>query len=136
MHVVSVLIMFSTAWSLLAAGKNALLPQAFHFRLDYATSHSGTAALVDMLRDRCPSLGDHNVRASRMLPTGVLQTIYANASDMSAVDHVEYVRKVILTPDGGTLSLDITPPSLAEASDADVPTVLCLHGLTGGSGES
>ncbi|WFD35696.1 hypothetical protein MCUN1_002557 [Malassezia cuniculi] len=128
--------MLPSAWGLLGAARNTVLPPSYHFKLDYAASHAGTQAFVDMLLEKCPSLASSNARPSRLLPSGMLQTVYAGMADFSDVDQVEYVRKVFLTPDGGTVALDITPPSLAEPSEEPVPTVLCLHGLTGGSTES
>ncbi|PWY97742.1 alpha/beta-hydrolase [Testicularia cyperi] len=85
-------------------------------------------------------------KPSPMLSTGHLQTIYSSVGNFSQIDAVEYKRRVFLTPDGGTVGLDISPPSLAaseeelkSASDPagdGLPTVVCLHGLTGGSHES
>ena len=80
------------------------------------------------------------------LSTGHLQTIYSAVGNFSHVDAVEYKRRVFVTPDGGTVGLDISPPTLAQSEEqlkaqnhpaADgLPTVVCLHGLTGGSHES
>ncbi|KIS69462.1 uncharacterized protein UMAG_02793 [Mycosarcoma maydis] len=80
------------------------------------------------------------------LSSGHLQTIYSAVANFSQIDAVEYQRRVFLTPDGGTIGLDISPPSLAPSEQdlktqahpaADgLPTVVCLHGLTGGSHES
>ncbi|GAC94490.1 alpha-beta hydrolase [Pseudozyma hubeiensis SY62] len=80
------------------------------------------------------------------LSTGHLQTIYSAVGNFSQIDAVEFKRRVFLTPDGGTVGLDIAPPALAP-SEAELkssshpaadglPTVVCLHGLTGGSHES
>ncbi|SOV03803.1 related to putative acyltransferase [Ustilago sp. UG-2017a] len=80
------------------------------------------------------------------LSTGHLQTIYSAVGNFSHINAVEYKRRVFVTPDGGTVGLDISPPSLADSEEqlkaqqhpaADgLPTVVCLHGLTGGSHES
>ncbi|PWN50826.1 hypothetical protein IE53DRAFT_386855 [Violaceomyces palustris] len=108
-------------------------------------------APIQSLLQSCPSLdpkGSSAYRPTPWLTTGHLQTIYSAVGDFTKVDPVTYKRRVILTPDGGTIALDISPPSLAHSEQelrsqgpdvlgADgVPTVVCLHGLTGGSHES
>ncbi|CBQ72759.1 conserved hypothetical protein [Sporisorium reilianum SRZ2] len=85
-------------------------------------------------------------RPTPWLSTGHLQTIYSAVANFSTIDAVEFQRRVFLTPDGGTIGLDIAPPSLApseaelraqnHAAADGLPTVVCLHGLTGGSHES
>lgn len=80
------------------------------------------------------------------LSTGHLQTIYSAVGNFSHIDAVEFKRRVFLTPDGGTVGLDISPPTLADSEEElkakrhpaanGLPTVVCLHGLTGGSHES
>lgn len=107
--------MFSTAWNVLVAARNTLLPPPYHFRLHHA-SDSATQALADVIRAGCPSLQSSNARPPRMLPNGYFQTAYAGLADLSSVDHVEYVRRVIITPDGGTLSLDICAHTLTSAA--------------------
>lgn len=97
------------------AARNTLLPPPYQFRLHHA-SDSGTQALADVIRAGCPSLQSSSARPPRMLPSGYLQTAYAGLADFSSVDHVEYVRRVIITPDGGTLSLDICAYALTSAA--------------------
>ncbi|GAC72064.1 alpha/beta hydrolase [Moesziomyces antarcticus T-34] len=85
-------------------------------------------------------------RPTPWLSTGHLQTIYSAVGNFSQIDAVEYKRRVFVVPDGGTVGLDISPPALADSEEqlraqnspaADgLPTVVCLHGLTGGSHES
>ncbi|SPO27355.1 related to putative acyltransferase [Ustilago trichophora] len=80
------------------------------------------------------------------LSTGHLQTIYSAVGNFKQIDAVEYKRRVFMTPDGGTVGLDISPPALADSEEQlkaqnhpagdGLPTVVCLHGLTGGSHES
>ncbi|WFC94084.1 hypothetical protein MBRA1_000714 [Malassezia brasiliensis] len=128
--------------SLLGALRNAVWPQPFRFILEYKEAPSTSASPVaELIHAHCPHLSGAQTppHPSRLLPSGHLQTVYSAAGDFSKVDCVEYKRKVFLTPDGGTVALDIAPPALAESPgpDAeDVPTVVVLHGLTGGSYES
>ena len=44
-------------------------------------------------------------------------------------------REMLPLPDGGQISVDWTPP-LAQKPLDNTPTLVCLHGLTGGSHES
>ncbi|BEI82219.1 hypothetical protein CcaverHIS002_0300870 [Cutaneotrichosporon cavernicola] len=69
------------------------------------------------------------------LPNGHLQTAYIVMGDFSKVDRVDYVRTMLRLPDGGTISLDITPPNHLELP-ADAPTLVVCHGLTGNANES
>ncbi len=94
--------------------------------------------LRSVLLDNCPSLrSTSHYRPTPWLASGHLQTIYSALVDTTLEDKVLYKRRVLLLPDGGTLSLDFSPPELAEEDhESTVPTVVCLHGLTGGSGET
>lgn len=126
-------------FGLLDLARNVVLPRSFQFRLSYSNLSDGTNPLVELLKAQCPHLtGKETASPSRCLPSGHLQTIYSALGDFSSVDKVDYKRKVILVPDGGTISLDFTPPRLADPAtdDPKIPTILCLHGLTGGSYES
>jgi len=63
--------------------------------------------------------------------------LFSAAANTVDEDVVTYKRRVLLLPDGGTLSIDISPPELADDDlDGKIPTVVCLHGLTGGSHEA
>ena len=116
--------------------RNALLPRPFDFVLEY--SEGTVNALATLLRQKCPSLaGTNQAWPTRWLPSGHMQTVWSAVADFTNVDKVEYKRKVIMTPDGGLISLDIAPLALAEPTEEEaVPTVVILHGLTGGSYES
>ncbi|WFD07662.1 hypothetical protein MVES1_003031 [Malassezia vespertilionis] len=120
--------------------RNLAYPQKLTFAFEYAGVANGASnAVFDAIIAQCPSLvGTNQPHMSRRLPTGHLQTVYSAAADFSTIDQVQYKRKVFLTPDGGTIAVDIAPPALAEPVQAseDVPTVVILHGLTGGSHES
>ena len=95
-------------------------------------------------------------RVTYRLPTGHLQTLYVVFGNFTGVDPVTYERSdqlplfyknrlvtfvlfrtLIRLPDGGTLGLDMTPPT-RDAQDLpdDTPIVVVQHGLTGGSYES
>ncbi|KAI9061939.1 AB-hydrolase YheT [Trametes sanguinea] len=91
--------------------------------------------LRDFVRSRCPSLLKE-YRPSRLLFNGHLQTAYGAYGDFSTVDRVVYDRKLIRLMDGGTLSLDFTPPDDERRLPDDTPIVVTFHGLTGGSNEA
>lgn len=101
-------------------------------------------ALPEMLR-ACPALvGPEAVfRPTKWLPSGHMQTIFAASADTLELDPVTYTRTTLLVPDGGTLTLDTAeaepladaPQRPAEEQDTS-PTIVILHGLTGGSHES
>ncbi|EPQ32056.1 uncharacterized protein PFL1_00254 [Pseudozyma flocculosa PF-1] len=89
----------------------------------------------------CPSLDparNPTYKPTPWLTTGHLQTIWCAVGSFDQIDPVTYKRRVFLTPDGGTVSIDISPPELADADpNAEAtPTVVACHGLTGGSHES
>lgn len=95
---------------LLRVARNAIWPHPFKFTLEYAESNdSGSNPIVDMIRAHCPDLSGANAppQPTRWLPSGHAQTMYSAVGDFSVVDEVEYKRKVFLTPDGGTVAVDI-----------------------------
>lgn len=61
-------------------------------------------------------------------------TIYCTIATFT--ESVHYSRQQITVPDGGTLSLDFSPPLTAEDPIDSRPILMVLHGLTGGSHES
>ncbi|CAE6492095.1 unnamed protein product [Rhizoctonia solani] len=64
--------------------------------------------------------------------SGDLQTIFCSMGNFEAVDRIQYQRKFIRIPDGGTLALDFcAAPNVTDLS----PIAVVLHGLTGGSHE-
>ncbi|CEH13910.1 Alpha/beta hydrolase [Ceraceosorus bombacis] len=88
---------------------------------------------------------------------GHAQTIYSVLAPTQKPDYdpVRYKRYVLLTTDGGTISVDVAEPELQDAwrddagvehehadghsktkTDENRPTVVIAHGLTGGSHES
>lgn len=114
-----------------------------------ATSSNKNSPSIETLLSATETLNpakNPTFKPTPWLSTGHLQTIYSAVGNFSHIDAVEYKRRVFVTPDGGTVGLDISPPSLADSEEqlkaqqhpaADgLPTVVCLHGLTGGSHES
>ncbi|KAI0640880.1 AB-hydrolase YheT [Trametes meyenii] len=89
----------------------------------------------DFLRTKCPSLSK-GYKPSKLLFNGHLQTAYSVYGNFADVDRVVYDRKLIRLLDGGTLSLDFTPPDDRCCLPADTPIIVAFHGLTGGSNEA
>ncbi|GJJ06200.1 hypothetical protein Clacol_000389 [Clathrus columnatus] len=58
-----------------------------------------------------------------------LQTIYGSALYGRRKPQIKYERKYIIVPDGGCISIDITPIN----SPPETPVVIVLHGILGGS---
>nr|VWP02056.1 Trehalose synthase/amylase TreS (EC (EC (Maltose alpha-D-glucosyltransferase) (MTase) [Ganoderma boninense] len=88
-------------------------------------------AFRDFVRSKCPSLL-REYKPSKMLFNGHLQTAFNAYGDFSEVDKIV---KLIRLLDGGTLSLDFTPPE-DERYLSDDPIIVTFHGLTGGSNEA
>ncbi|OBZ74485.1 Medium-chain fatty acid ethyl ester synthase/esterase 1 [Grifola frondosa] len=93
-----------------------------------------TLALRDFIVSRCPSLL-RGFRSSWLLFNGHLQTAYSVFGDFSDVDRVTYDRKLLRLMDGGTISLDFTPPPNVRPLADDTPIIVAFHGMTGGSYE-
>ncbi|TBU42161.1 AB-hydrolase YheT [Dichomitus squalens] len=89
----------------------------------------------DFVCSKCPSLLKE-FHPSRLLFNGHLQTAYSAYGDFSEVDKIMYDRKLIRLLDGGTLSLDFTPPEDERHLSDDTPIIVTFHGLTGGSNEA
>ncbi|KZT05357.1 AB-hydrolase YheT [Laetiporus sulphureus 93-53] len=92
-------------------------------------------SLQTFVKTRCPSLLKPFIPAWWLF-SGHLQVGYCVLGDFSKADKVEYDRTLLRTVDGGTIGLDFTPPKNEQMLDDDVPIVVVLHGLTGGSYES
>lgn len=94
--------------------------------------------LRSILNKSCPSLVGPNAYFSPTpwLFSGHLQTIYSAFADFSRVDLINYERRIIKVPDGGQIALDFTPPNRFSNKNDPTPTLIVLHGLTGGSHES
>ncbi|KAF9971290.1 hypothetical protein BGZ73_005798 [Actinomortierella ambigua] len=94
--------------------------------------------LIDYVMSKCPSL--RGGPGSTFWPTlwmtnGHLQTAYAAYKTFSRKYQIPYEREMLQLPDGGQVSIDWSP-SLKTQPKTDVPTLVLLHGLTGGSYEA
>ncbi|KAF8526275.1 AB-hydrolase YheT [Hysterangium stoloniferum] len=104
--------------------------------------HGGTTAPLALIGEKADSL--HVLLRQEVpalfrpytptwwMPLGDLQTIYSSVFHRRKEPRVHYERKYILVPDGGCISMDITPP-ISSKSPPDTPIVIVLHGLLGGS---
>lgn len=121
---------------LLSTVHRTLLPPAFRFNLECNGANENQ--LISLIREHCPSIsGAKTGKQTRWLPSGHLQTLYTSASNAMQVEDVDFKRKVFMAPDGGTISMDIAPIRMSEPSESDAtPTVVILHGLSGGSSET
>ncbi|KAF9910451.1 hypothetical protein EC991_006502 [Linnemannia zychae] len=103
------------------------------------TGKEQTENLIDYIRKKCPSLSDPSkgamFRPTLWMTSGHLQTAYAAYRDFNSVYKIPYERELLSTPDGGTVSIDWAPSVKTMPAD-DTPTLVLLHGLTGGSHES
>lgn len=93
------------------------------------------ASSLPALVEQCPSLNAGSFNPSPQLPSGHLQTIYSTLADTVDLDIVHYTRSVLLLPESGIISLDECDHE-PDFKDANRPTIVLTHGLTGGSQES
>ncbi|KAF9578261.1 hypothetical protein BGW38_006036, partial [Lunasporangiospora selenospora] len=94
--------------------------------------------LIEYLRTKCPSLFDSNravYKPTLWMTNGHLQTAAAAYMDFEHTYVIDYERELLKMPDGGTVSIDWAPSFKKMPAD-DRPTLVLLHGLTGGSHES
>ncbi|KAG0198652.1 hypothetical protein BGX28_007904 [Mortierella sp. GBA30] len=96
-------------------------------------------SFVEYIRRKCPSLAEPHGQAifhpTLWLANGHLQTFYTSTNAFEKMYKVIYDRELLKTPDGGTISIDWAPPLSVMPAD-NTPTLVLLHGLTGGSFES
>ncbi|KAF9906492.1 hypothetical protein BX616_000713 [Lobosporangium transversale] len=94
---------------------------------------------IDYIKRKCPSLVDRSKGAvfkpTLWMTSGHLQTAYAAYINFTTRYLIDYQRELLSTPDGGTVSIDWAPSFEKKPVD-DTPTLVILHGLTGGSYES
>jgi predicted alpha/beta-fold hydrolase len=95
---------------------------------------------ADFIRQKCPHLygPEATFRQTPYLFNGHLQTGYASIyKGTPSMDDILYQREYLDMEDGGEIALDWFP-ALPDEKDTliDTPTLVCLHGLTGGSHES
>ncbi|KAG0264605.1 hypothetical protein DFQ27_001126 [Actinomortierella ambigua] len=106
---------------------------------DPATKKVKQEWLIDYVKRKCPSLrtaGPQSVFWPTLwMANGHLQTAYAAYKTFSRKYQVPYERELLQLPDGGQVSIDWSP-SLKKQPKTDVPTLVILHGLTGGSYEA
>ncbi|CAO3577644.1 unnamed protein product [Absidia cylindrospora] len=102
-------------------------------------------SLLEFIQQKCPHLYGPEAffQQTPYLFNGHLQTGYASIyKGTTSMETIQYQRKYIGLSDGGQVALDWFP-ALPCAQDQtqqdnliDTPTLVCLHGLTGGSHES
>ncbi|KAG9297870.1 hypothetical protein G9A89_000209 [Geosiphon pyriformis] len=104
---------------------------------DQNSDTTSNIPLSDYIKETCPSLVGPLAKfyPTVWLANGHLQTAYAAYAKFLNYYPVKYERHFIPTPDGGQFTLDWTPPIFEKPFD-DTPTLVILHGLTGGSHES
>ncbi|KAF9332927.1 hypothetical protein BGZ91_011500 [Linnemannia elongata] len=104
---------------------------------DSKTDTTKREDLVEYIKKKCPSLfGPGAVyRPTPWLANGHLQTACSAMKEFKDLYQIGYHRELLSTPDGGTVSIDWAP-SLKQLPADSTPTLVLLHGLTGGSYES
>ncbi|KAG0363019.1 Alpha/Beta hydrolase protein [Gamsiella multidivaricata] len=105
---------------------------------DKGTGKSSSESLIDYIARTCPSLMDPKkavFKPTLWMTSGHIQTAYAAYMDFASRYVIDYQRELMKTPDGGTVSIDWFPSFENKPVD-DTPTLVLLHGLTGGSFES
>ncbi|KAJ7155988.1 Alpha/Beta hydrolase protein [Mycena crocata] len=95
---------------------------------------TATESLKTLAESKCSSLWS-TFSPVWWLWEGNLQTIFCVLGDFSKTDRLQYNRKLIRLQEGGTLGLDFAPADFSNLRD-DIPIIVVLHGLTGGSYES
>ncbi|ORZ25429.1 Alpha/Beta hydrolase protein [Absidia repens] len=103
-------------------------------------------SLLEFIQQKCPHLYGPEAffQQTPYLFNGHLQTGYASIyKGTPSMDDITYQRKYLRMKDGGQVALDWFPglPNTASTDNQDdnlidTPTLVCLHGLTGGSHES
>ncbi|KAL0082140.1 Alpha/Beta hydrolase protein [Phycomyces blakesleeanus] len=101
------------------------------------TSEKTSLPLDEFIAQTCPSLigPQATYTPTPYLFNGHLQTGYSANYNKLDPHTLFYERELLKMPDGGQVSLDWTLP-LDKRPLGDTPTLVCLHGLTGGSHES
>ncbi|KAG8844447.1 hypothetical protein FRB96_003035 [Tulasnella sp. 330] len=98
-------------------------------------SSDKTPTLSEFMRSAVPSLCSLQSAfiPSRLLPGGIIQTMYSSAGPSTAIRAVPYIRKSIMVPDGGNIALDFAPLTAFESAHEKTPVIIVLHGALGGS---
>ncbi|RKO84703.1 Alpha/Beta hydrolase protein [Blyttiomyces helicus] len=108
-------------------------PVALHHAPRTVTLKDGRRTLHELAKSVFAESG--GFASTPFLFNGHLQTIWASFYSDWAKELVDYERETLPLPDGGTISLDWCP-SPPTPETAHIPTVILLHGLTGGSHET
>lgn len=91
-------------------------------------------SVSELVKSNVPSF-QKGYKPSWWLSNGHLQTAYCVIGNFTRIHKVTYVRQLLRLPDGGTVSVDTSPPNHTSLPPT-APTVVIAHGLTGGSHES
>ncbi|KAI8596647.1 Alpha/Beta hydrolase protein [Dissophora ornata] len=106
---------------------------------DRKTGSTTSENFIDYIKRTCPTLTDPSKGAvfkpTLWMTSGHFQTAYAAYRNFEHKYIINYERELLSTPDGGTVSIDWAPSFVKKPVD-DTPTLVLLHGLTGGSYES
>ncbi|CAO3629636.1 unnamed protein product [Mucor hiemalis] len=111
-------------------------PETVPIPLRYAPDNT-SVPFHDYLAQSCPSLFGPDARftPTPYLRSGHLQTMYSSIYDGSSTKNdITYERQILEFDNGGVASLDWTVP--LTPLPENTPTVVVLHGLTGGSHEN
>ncbi|KAG0145944.1 hypothetical protein CROQUDRAFT_658049 [Cronartium quercuum f. sp. fusiforme G11] len=124
---------FGSPLTLLAHSQTVLLPR----KKKEDGQEQSPVHLYDLLHLHCPHLTGKEAYYTPplLLANGHLSTIACALNNSSRANQVHYERKVIRVPDGGQIEIDFTPPGTFDDPKDSTPTLVVLHGLTGGSHE-
>ncbi|KAF9997496.1 hypothetical protein BGZ65_006926 [Modicella reniformis] len=101
---------------------------------DSKTGKDSTEDFIEYMRRKVPSLRVA-FKPSLWMTNGHLQTAYAAFKGFENQYIIPYHREFLSAPDGGIVSIDWAPSFTDKPAD-DTPTLVLLHGLTGGSHEA
>ena len=97
-------------------------------------SETDSTPLQDLISRECPAFKTPFYPTSWMT-NGHIQTIYAALTARRYKSRVDYERVCLKTPDGGIIAVDWAR-GIPKTPLKSKPTLIVLHGLTGGSHES
>lgn len=121
--VASLVVGLAVSASMLKAWRYHLTPQL----------HGVSSPFMQQALARCPTAqAPYSVNA--VLANRHVETILA--SQLRSKPGVRYLREMLSTDDGGTITIDTEDSPAAQALPADTPIILILPGLTGGSHDS
>jgi len=125
--------MWTLVSALVAAGLAAAAVHRYWTHAQRVTLvHNATSELIPLLRATCPRLFARRFVPTPWMTNGHVQTVFTSVSNaLAAFPEVRYVREEVLLPDGGCITLDWNEGPW----EPTTPTLVLLHGLTGGSQE-